>query len=173
MKVRSGMVWIFTAAFVLGLLVAPSLTMARGRNTLTTENEKGGLPDLIVKDIWWSPTNPVVGDTLKVYFVVKNVGTAASGATTLEVRFFVDGEYITTYKWSASALDPNEEEVFRKTYETPHDAFLTFVAEVDKSNLVTESDEGNNKRSETIEVNESTSGGGGGGTSWFIRYDFK
>ncbi|GAJ01864.1 unnamed protein product, partial [marine sediment metagenome] len=49
------------------------------------------LPDLIVESLTHSPVNPTTADTITFTAVVKNVGSAAAGASTLEFR--VGGEF--------------------------------------------------------------------------------
>jgi hypothetical protein len=75
--------------------VTPSPTPTRTPNatpTITPSPTPISLPDLIVQDITWSPTNPSAGDTVTFTVTIKNKGNSGAGSST--VKYYVDGSQV-------------------------------------------------------------------------------
>lgn len=98
-------------------------------------------PDLIVETLTHDPTAPTTWDEITITAIVKNVGNAAAGASSLAIR--AGGETIPA-TYPIPALDPGETfEVEREVnFPTPLTYQITATADVDEE--VEESDEENN-----------------------------
>ncbi len=136
-------------------------------NTYTTSltvSSGGGLPDLIVTSISWSPTSPVTGNATTFSCVVKNQGTGATPAGTIVgVQFQVDG---TEMNWSDTdttslgagntvILTANNGPSGYATW-TATTGTHTILAWVDDVNRITESNENNNQYSTSLTVSTSS-----------------
>jgi subtilase family serine protease len=110
--------------------------------------DKVGLPDLIIQDISWSPSSPEQGDTVTFTATIKNQGTG--DATAFYIYYYVDGSYHamdTVYSLSAGSTTT---ETFTWTASKCGNVQVKAVA--DANNAVSESNEGNNERTETVNV---------------------
>jgi len=63
-----------------------------------------GLPDLVVRDILWSPENPVEGDIVSFSAVIENIGTGSTPAGIITGVGFSIGK--PTYCWSDNYILP-------------------------------------------------------------------
>ena len=112
-----------------------------------------GNPDLIVEDIWLSPSSPVEDEEYTFYARVKNVGNAAAGAS--ETGFYVDGSEL-YWHINTPALGVNDStDVAYDNLTAPSAGSHTFKAVADIDTAVAESNENNNDDySESITVEE-------------------
>jgi glucan endo-1,3-alpha-glucosidase len=126
-----------------------------------------GLPDLIVSSLTWSPANPVPGDHVVFTAVVTNQGTAPTPAGTIVgVGFYLDGASAANV-WEdtdTTSLAPGASITLTATggaasvnYWIATAGAHSVMAWVDDVNRITESNENNNKFTETISVNTSSS----------------
>jgi len=127
-----------------------------------------GSPDLVVSSLTWIPTNPDAGDHVGLTAVVTNQGTAATPAGTIVgVGFYVDGNTGAANVWEdtdTSSLAPGASITLTATggaaganYWTATAGTHTIMAWVDDVNRIAESNENNNKLTETVSVGSSTS----------------
>ncbi len=104
-------------------------------------------PDLTIKTITWSPTDPSTGDNVTFTVTIKNQGT--SSADSSHVYFYIDASY-------QSYQDVPELEVSataNKTFTWTAQAGLHAIKAVaDKVNYITESQESNNEKTVTLSV---------------------
>ena len=118
------------------------------------------LPDLVITDIIWSPANPLTNDEITYSAVIKNQGAAASPAGIIHgVLFSVDGSSVA---WSdthtasipagASVTVTANAGPSGKATWTGTTGTHTVAAVVDDVLRITEADENNNTRSESITV---------------------
>ena len=112
------------------------------------------MPDLVITDITWSPSEPEEGDTMTFTVYIKNQGEASSGSCT--VKCYVDGGEIGSDR--IGSLSPGQSTTVSFTWTTPKGSAgsHTVKAIVDVANEVSESNENNNERSETLTVKEVT-----------------
>ena len=99
------------------------------------------LPDLIIDDISWSPTEPSLSDNVSFTVTVTNQGSGVSGNTT--VNFYVDDRYLDS-TW-IDKLDPSTSEnvtFFLIVWKSTH----VIKATVTPHAVITESDETNNEK---------------------------
>ena len=106
-------------------------------------------PDLIIQDISWSPSSPNQEDTITFYVEVKNQGLGS--VESFYVYYYIDDSY-TDYDYlsctpSAGSISTQS---FTWTANKCRDVQVKAVA--DATNAVTESDEGNNERTETVGI---------------------
>jgi glucan endo-1,3-alpha-glucosidase len=122
-----------------------------------------GLPDLIVSSLTWNPANPQPGDHVVFTVVVTNQGTQATPAgTVLGVGFDFDGSLAATV-WEdtdTASLAPGASVTLTATGGTAGVNYWiatagshTVTAWVDDVNRIAESNENNNKLTETVTVN--------------------
>ncbi len=118
-------------------------------NNDRTENLTICEPDLIVQDIWTTPTNPGVDDPATIHARIKNQG--GTDASAFNIRYYVDGSSIGTDRISfgLDAGDSNDESI-GYTFQAIDTYSLKVVA--DSSAEVRESNEGNNERTEQVAV---------------------
>jgi len=108
-------------------------------------------PDLIVSSLTHTPSDPTTLDTITITAIVKNIGEAQAGPSTLEIN--VEGDATPT-TYSVPALDPQETyQVQREINLSPADT-CEVAATADLNNDVEESDESNNTAQDTIVVSE-------------------
>jgi hypothetical protein len=112
-------------------------------------------PDLIVTDISFDPAEPVDGEYLIVRVDIKNRGEAAI-SNAFEVGCYLDGSG-TPYETEtvSEALDPGESHYVFCSWTSAVEGLHTIKAVVDDGNAISESDEGNNERSESILIGET------------------
>jgi hypothetical protein len=126
-----------------------------------------GLPDLVVSSLTWSPANPAPGDHVVFTAVVTNQGTAPTPAGTIVgVGFYLDGATAANV-WEdtdTTSLAPGASITLTATggaasvnYWIATAGSHSVTAWVDDVNRITESNESNNKLTETVSVNTSSS----------------
>ena len=107
-----------------------------------------GVPDLIIQDISWSPSSPEQGDAITFTVTTKNQGAASAGNST--VKYHIDGSYTTYDLVPALSAGSTSTQTFTWTADRCGDVQVKAVA--DANNAVSESNEGNNERTETVNV---------------------
>jgi len=113
-----------------------------------------GAPDLIIESLTHSPANPDTDDVITFKAVVKNIGTAQAGKSTLEFR--IGGETPgPENRFSVPALEPGKTytETRQSTLKTPQNYGVTAIA--DTLSVVAESNEDNNKKVDTFAVTKA------------------
>ena len=150
-----------------------------------------GLPDLVVTSLTWTPANPAPGDHVVFTAVVTNQGTAATPAgTVLGVGFDFDGSTAAS-AWEdtdTTSLAPGASVTLAATggtagvnYWIATTGSHTVTAWVDDVNRITESNENNNKLTQTVTVSAAASltplvqidaGSGGGSAPFSADVDF-
>jgi hypothetical protein len=104
-------------------------------------------PDLIIQDISWSPSNPKQGDTVTINIITKNKGSGNTGG--FDVCYYVDGSYHDRYSVSSLSAGSTTTTNFTWTAEC---GTHSIKAVADCYNAVAESDEGNNDRTQTMDI---------------------
>jgi hypothetical protein len=112
-------------------------------------------PDLIVTDIVFDPEDPVDGEYLIVRVYIKNQGEAAI-SNAFEVGCYLDGSG-TPYETEtvSEVLDPGESHMVACSWDPAEEGLHSIKAVVDDGDAVTESNEDNNERNESILVGET------------------
>ena len=107
-------------------------------------------PDLIVEDIWTSPTTPIAGQSATLYARIRNQGNANAAA--FSIRYEVDGSSIGTDRltFGLNAGSSNDESI---GYTFTSVGTRSYRVVADSSSEVSESNESNNDRSENVTVN--------------------
>jgi hypothetical protein len=105
-------------------------------------------PDLIIKDISWSPSNPDEGDTIKITVKIKNQGSGSAESS--KVKYYIDGSYEDYDSVSKLSAGSTSTEIFTWTADKCGDVKVKAVADANK--VVTETSENNNDRTETVNV---------------------
>jgi hypothetical protein len=112
----------------------------------------GGLPDLIVTAISWSPASPAVGSAVTFSATIKNQGAAATpGGIIHGVSFWVDGTQVSWSDTSTTSLAVGATRVLTANSGptgsaawTATSGTHTILANVDDVNRMAESNESNN-----------------------------
>ena len=104
-------------------------------------------PDLVVQDFWWSPTNPKEGDTVTFTVKTKNQGSGNAGG--FYVCYYVDGSYYDRDYVSSLSAGSTTTTSFSWTADCGNHAIK---AVADCYSDVAESNEGNNARTEYINI---------------------
>jgi hypothetical protein len=113
-----------------------------------------GEPDLIIESLTHSPANPNTGEKIQFKAVVKNIGSAEAGKSTLEFR--IGGETSgPENQFNVPALAPGK--TFTQMREASFDEEKNYgnTAIADVLGAVDESDEDNNKKTDTYSVKEA------------------
>ena len=110
-----------------------------------TEKKK---PDLIIKDISWSPSSPDKGDTIKFTVKIKNQGSGSAGSST--VKYYIDGSYVGSDSVSKLSAGSTSTETFTWTASKCGEVKVKAVADANKE--VTETTGKNNDRTETVSI---------------------
>ncbi len=106
------------------------------------------LPDLIIQDISWSPSSPEQGDTVTFTVKIKNQGSGSAGTST--VKYYIDDSYVTSDSVSGLSAGSTSTQSFMWTAYTCGNTVVKAVA--DANSAVSESNEGNNERTETVSI---------------------
>lgn len=135
-----------------------------------------GQLDLIVTDVTWTPASPVTGNAITFSAVIKNQGTAATPASTIHgVAFSVNGTRVSFSDQSTSSLAAEATRTVTANGGTwtPTSAgsysVEAFVDDIDR--IPNESNENNNKHTETLTVGSSVAkaiNSGGAAASPFL-----
>lgn len=98
-------------------------------------------PDLVVKNLIWSPETPQLGDTVTLIAVIENRGNDVSGET--EIEYYVNG--LARGQHYVNQIEPGETVIRKFTWQAQviPDSFGAFV---DKKDTVLESNELNNDK---------------------------
>jgi hypothetical protein len=131
-------------------------------NVLTTTiSVAAAMPDLVVKDISWTPADPITSNGVTFKAKIKNKGTGATPAGTISgVKFKVDGT-TTSFSDNYTASIPAGSSVTVTANGggagggatwTATDGTHTVEATVDDVNRIVESNETNNTYSESITI---------------------
>lgn len=108
----------------------------------------GGVPDLVVDQLTFSPLNPIATDDVVFTARVRNAGNGAAGA--FAVRFFVDGAAVGTTNVANLGAGATSNVASPAWFSTEGTHDVRAVADADLQ--VGESNEGNNERTTTITV---------------------
>jgi hypothetical protein len=119
-------------------------------------------PDLVVTDVSWSPAHPEAGQSVLFSATISNQGTAATpGGVIHGVGFSVDGSVVCWAAGHSASIAPGDSVTvtadggFSGPAWTAAPGAHSLMANVDDVNRMTESDEGNNTRTETLTVSGS------------------
>jgi len=105
-------------------------------------------PDLIIKDISWSPSNPNMGDTITFTVKIKNQGSGSAGSST--VKYYISLSYVDFDSVPSLSAGSTSTQTFTWTADKCGD--LTVTAKADANSAVTESNECNNDRTEGTNI---------------------
>jgi hypothetical protein len=107
------------------------------------------IPDLIIQDIVWSPTNPSAGQKVDFTVTIKNEGSGACAGS--YTNFYVDGSY-QGQLYRLGSLYPSQTgtAIFAWTSAKAGTHIVRFVA--DYNNEVVEGDESNNAKEVTLVI---------------------
>jgi hypothetical protein len=110
--------------------------------------ESSAQPDLIVEDIWVDPDPPIAGASNRIRYRIKNLGGGDAVETFRTNRYFdgaLDGHADT------SGLTAGSTKTYYNDMTWPSDSNLhTIKAITDVNDAISESNEGNNERSESF-----------------------
>lgn len=118
-------------------------------DTFTVEPDE---PDLVVSDITTDPAEPEAGQNVTLTATVENQGHTAAGNSTL--IFQVNGTQIGDAV-NVSELEPGESVQVTSANWTASNGSHELVAKADAGDNVTEADETNNDRTETLAVGQA------------------
>jgi hypothetical protein len=123
-------------------------------NTFTKQITLSQLPgaDLLVQSISWTPTNPSAGSPVSFKVTVQNQGLNATAANIVAVRLVVNSAQTLTGTL-ANALAAGESATISLGGSwTAANGKVVFVATVDPQNVVAESFEGNNDKTQSFYI---------------------
>ncbi len=105
-------------------------------------------PDLVIQDITWDKSSPKQGDTITYTVTIKNQGSGSAGTST--VKYYIDGSYVTSDSVTSLSAGSTSTQTFTWTANKCGNVLVKAVA--DANNAVSESNEGNNERTETVSI---------------------
>ncbi|NQE45143.1 hypothetical protein C5S31_03850 [ANME-1 cluster archaeon GoMg2] len=105
-------------------------------------------PDLVIQDISWSPSSPEQGDTITFTVKIKNQGTGSAESST--VKYYIDSSYVASDSVSTLSAGSISTQTF--TWSANKCGDVQVKAVTDATNVVSESNEWNNERTETVKV---------------------
>ena len=134
------------------------LNETNNEKTIKITNPCEEKPDLIVTDISWTPANPKIGDEIKFKVTVKNIGTISvpSPPTLVKIPSIGYGPG-SGGGGRSSSIAPGDSLIYDfSSYPVKIDSPGNYevISIVDYANRVDESNEGNNKRTETLTITE-------------------
>ena len=104
--------------------------------------------DLIIQDITCSPSSPKQGDSITFTVKIKNQGSGSAGVS--YVYYYIDGSYIASDSVPGLSAGSTSTQTFTWTADKCGNVQVKAVA--DATNVVIESNEGNNQSTETVNV---------------------
>jgi PGF-pre-PGF domain-containing protein len=116
--------------------------------TVSIEVGEQTFPDLVIEGLTAEPTNPEPGDTVTITAVVKNQGTGKSGETDL-VYYIAESE---TEERTIPELEPESSSSVSFAWTPNTEGTVDIRVHADSGGHVSESDEGNNEKTISIEV---------------------
>ncbi|MDQ1276526.1 MAG: TolB protein, partial [Euryarchaeota archaeon] len=130
-----------------------------------TISRKPAYPDLMIEDISWDPASPYENNNITFRITSTNNGSGPSEACTM--KCYINGSEVYSYSFPRLEAGSNATITFNRVPAAS--GSIDIKAVVDTENQVSESDEENNEKTESIDVKSatspSTSGGGGGKSS--------
>ena len=106
-----------------------------------------GDPDLTITDISWSPSDPVVGDSVNFSYIVENQGI--KGTTDFTTAIYIDGERIDISARTSLAAGETKTRSFTYAWTATEGSHEIKVV-ADDLDEISESDESNNQMSKTL-----------------------
>src|SRR5439155_15804126 len=107
--------------------------------------------DLIVESLTHTPASPTTRDAIRFTAVVKNAGTASAGASTLELRVGGETPGASSTQLAVPVLAPGATYTAERQLQLAAGPYRT-TATADVANVVTESDETNNVKTDDYTV---------------------
>ena len=118
--------------------------------TIHIKKKAEGKPDLIIDDIYWSPANPKVGDSVVITAVTKNIGSASSERCEGVIRVF--DEHMPSLYFYIPELAPNEKYEESMNWKAEECGEYSVEARADYDKEIDESNEWNNRLEEMINI---------------------
>ncbi|HOW13486.1 PGF-pre-PGF domain-containing protein [Methanosarcina sp.] len=118
-----------------------------------TISRKPTPPDLVMEGISWDPASPYENDSITFRVTFANRGSGASGAFT--AKCYINGREL--YSYSLQGLEAGSNTSVTFNWVPAASGNLDIKAVVDTENQVSESDEGNNEKTESLSVKSSVS----------------
>jgi hypothetical protein len=138
----------------LGYTFSPASQSYTDVTSNQTTNYIAFLPDLIVESLTHSPANPTTADQITFTAVVKNVGTASAGASTLMFRIGGETPGAPKTQFSVPALAPGASKTVTRLLTLNVAQNYMNTATADYTSLVAESNETNNTTTDTYAVTQ-------------------
>jgi hypothetical protein len=113
-----------------------------------TISRKPTPPDLVMEGISWDPASPYENDSITFRVTFANRGSGASGAFT--AKCYINGRELNSYSLQGLEAGSNTSVTFN--WVPAASGNLDIKAVVDTENQVSESDEGNNEKTESLSV---------------------
>ncbi|CAN2047612.1 exported hypothetical protein [Candidatus Magnetomoraceae bacterium gMMP-1] len=104
-------------------------------------------PDLIVDDIWTEPSNPEVGDSVKLYARIKNIGN--STASNIRWNYYINGSYIDDDTHSSLSPGSSREE-YESGYTFNSSGNYTYKVKIEA--VTGETNTSNNEKTKNVSV---------------------
>jgi hypothetical protein len=149
-----------TTTYTLQVTLTDGTTQTR-TVTITIDSGGGGQPDLYVSEMSVDPATPVQGQPVNVRVGVYNQGTAAVSSP-FHITWYPGENYpAPACAWDIDSLAANGGRILTCTYAGYPSAYtsINMLATVDTNNMVSETDESNNSRTQAITVNSGGSSG--------------
>jgi CARDB protein len=131
--------------------VDPYQTMGEWATVPGSVTLKPDLSDLIVESLTHTPASPTTADMITFTAVVKNVGSAGAGASTLELRIGGETPGAPQTQLAVPALGPGQSFTAQRQLQLSAGNYRN-TATADVTNVVAESDETNNVKTDDYTV---------------------
>ncbi|HEC76859.1 MAG TPA: PKD domain-containing protein [Thermoplasmatales archaeon] len=112
------------------------------------------LEDMGIVDIWWTPANPMVGETVTLYVKAKNFGDIPIPGGAFRIEFWIDEECVSSIE-SHKTWQPGEEETIEEDWVFDLDGEHEFSGEINPLNWA-DGNSDNNVITKYIYVSSST-----------------
>lgn len=137
------------AVAVVVVLIAWPLISAAGQFSTSPATPVVYRPDLVIKSVSLSPTNPIPGANVTISVTVKNIGNGPAGSSATRYTWPTAP---TSTNLATPALAAGAQTTLTASRIAPSAGIYTITAIADMSNQINESDETNNVASTVLQV---------------------
>ena len=137
--------------FIMVMGVITSVLLLAGT---VTAQDKEVFPDLMIRDLRFSPESPQEGEKLAITAIIENVGRGA--AEGVPVMFFLDSEDEMIGKLIIDSLEPGLEKEFKVEVMMPKSVERhKVIAIIDPAGRISETNKENNRKESPLAVREA------------------
>lgn len=137
-------------AVLLIILTIPEMSscIASAAEDTNPDGDGNSTVDLMIESISFDPENPEIGQTVEIIASVKNQGNGTSNSTNL--AYYINGSRIGDIE--VPEIEAGQSKEISFTWKPDIEGTVNITAKVDEKNSVTETDETNNEKTQSLSI---------------------